>query len=116
MVHQTYADGARLLARPLRMLNRSANRVADGHYDEPVPHTDRMKSTFLHYISNQMIVPGDLIDKSVTKLCNNYHNANMKEIEQEIKVIKQQSTEMLKLLGHIIEAVQMESGKEGSHE
>jgi hypothetical protein len=40
----------------------------------------------------------------------------MKEIEQEIKVIKQQSTEVLKLLGHIIEAVQMESGKEGSHE
>ena len=38
------------------------------------------------------------------------------EIEQEIKVIKQQSTEVLKLLGHIIEAVQMESGKEGSHE
>ena len=153
--------------RPLRMLTRSANRVAEGHYDEQVPHTeredeigqlqyrfrkmqqslaahvselehlqkslqsqgdilektseqsfenDRMKSTFLHYISNQMIVPGDLIDKSVAKFCNNYHNGDLKEMEQEMTVIKQQSSTILKLLGHIIEAVQIESGKEGSHE
>jgi HAMP domain-containing protein len=153
--------------RPLRMLNRSANRVADGHYDEPVPHTeredeigqlqyrfrkmqqslaahvselehlqvslesqgeileksseqslenDRMKSTFLHYISNQMIVPGDLIDKSVTKLCNNYHEMSIEDIEKETEIIKQQSTTILQLLGHIIQAMQIDSGKEDSHE
>ena len=77
---------------------------------------DRMKSAFLHYISNQMIVPGDLIDKSVVKLCNNYRNANLKDIEQEMNVIKQQSATILKLLGHIIQTIQIESGKEGSHE
>ena len=153
--------------RPLRMLTRSANRVAEGHYDEQVPHTeredeigqlqyrfrkmqqslaahvneldhlqeslqsqgdilektseqslenDRMKTTFLHYLSNQMIEPGDLIDKSVAKLCNNYHKTDLKEMEQEMAVIKQQSSTILKLLGHIIEAVQIESGKEDSHE
>ena len=77
---------------------------------------DRMKTTFLHYLSNQMIEPGDLIDKSVAKLCNNYHKTDLKEMEQEMAVIKQQSSTILKLLGHIIEAVQIESGKEDSHE
>jgi K+-sensing histidine kinase KdpD len=102
----------------LKQLNeslKSRGEILEKSSEQSIEN-DRMRSKFLHYISNQMISPGDLIDKSVTKLCNNYHNANMKEIEQEIKVIKQQSTEVLKLLGHIIEAVQMESGKEGSHE
>ena len=75
-----------------------------------------MKSKFLHYISNQMILPGDLIDKSVNKLCNNYHEMSIEAFEKEMGIIKQQSTTILQLLGHIIQAVQIDSGKEGSHE
>jgi methyl-accepting chemotaxis protein len=149
------------------MLTNSAQHIAEGNYNEPVPYTDRedeigqlqyrfrkmqqslamhvselkqlneslksrgeileksseqsiendrMRSKFLHYISNQMISPGDLIDKSVTKLCNNYHEMSIEDIEKDTEIIKQQSTTILQLLGHIIQAMQIDSGKEDSHE
>ena len=153
--------------KPLRMLIDSANRIAKGIYNEPVPATnrkdeigllqfrfrkmqnslnthvkeleqlktslqdsskilqktsgqtlknDKVKSAFLHYISNQMIIPGDLIDKSITKLCNNYHIMNEKEMEHEMGIIKKQSNTILQLLSQVIKTVQIESGKEDSHE
>ena len=77
---------------------------------------EKVKTAFLHYISNQMIVPGDLIDKSVTKICNNYQDISVEEMEQEMSTIKKQSSTILNLLGHILETIQIESGKEDSHE
>jgi methyl-accepting chemotaxis protein/sigma-B regulation protein RsbU (phosphoserine phosphatase) len=77
---------------------------------------DKVKTAFLHYISNQMIMPGDLIDKSVTKICNNYQDISLEEMEQEMGTLKKQSSTILNLLGHIIKTIQIESGKEDSHE
>ena len=77
---------------------------------------EKVKTAFLHYISNQMIVPGDLIDKSVTKICNNYQDISVEEMEQEMSTIKKQSSTILNLLGHILETIQIETGKEDSHE
>ena len=77
---------------------------------------DKVKSAFLHYISNQMIVPGDLIDKSITNLCNNYPTMSQEEIEHEMGVIKKQSNTILQLLSQIIQTIQIESGKEDSDE
>lgn len=77
---------------------------------------DKMMSAFLHYISNQMIVPGDQIDQSITKLCNNYSTMSEKEIEKEMEIVKKQSNTILQLLGQIIQTIQIESGKEGSDE
>ena len=42
-----------------------------------------------------MIVPGDLIDKSVTKICNNYQDISVEEMEQEMSTIKKQSSTIL---------------------
>jgi methyl-accepting chemotaxis protein/sigma-B regulation protein RsbU (phosphoserine phosphatase) len=77
---------------------------------------DKVKSAFLHYVSDQMIIPGDLIDKSITKLCNNYPNMSEKEMEEEMGIIKKQSNTILQLLGQIIQTIQIESGKEDSDE
>ena len=77
---------------------------------------EKVKTAFLHYISNQMIVPGDLIDKSVTKICNNYHDISLEEMEQEMDTLKKQSSTILNLLGHIIQTIQIEAGKEERHE
>jgi hypothetical protein len=63
-----------------------------------------------------MIVPGDLIDKSVTKICNDYPDISVEEMEQEMSTIKKQSSTILNLLGHIIETIQIESEKEDSNE
>lgn len=162
--------------KPLRMLTRSAERIAEGHYDEAVPNAqrddeigrlqdhfqqmqrslaaksteleqltkrltqrseelrkalgsaqgaDRMKTTFLHYMTTQMTVPSDLIERSVMKLTNNYETLSTQEAGYEVEVIKEQSEIVLDLLNHMVEALQIEAeeaekevkeGKEASHE
>lgn len=147
-------------SKPLRMLTRSAQRIAEGNYDEIVPNaqnddeigqlqdhfqkmqqslavkveeleqltkrlqqrnedlrkafsqaqgSDRMKATFLHYMTTQMAVPADKIEKSVIKLVNNFSNITPEEANHERDVIKKQSDIMLDLLEHMIEALQIEA-------
>jgi nitrate/nitrite-specific signal transduction histidine kinase len=149
--------------RPLRMLNKSAQRIIEGHYHEEVPYTqredeigqlqnhflqmqqslasksdeleqltatltkrseelqkaygqtkgsDRMKTTFLHYMTNQMTVPSDLIERSVTKLSNNYATMTAAEAEYEVGVIKKQGEIILDLLDHMVEALEIEKEEE----
>ena len=81
--------------------------------------SDRMKTTFLHYMTTQMTVPSDLIEHSVTKLSNNYQNISSTEAEYEVDVIKKQSEIILDLLDHMIEALEIEkeeNRKEVAHE
>lgn len=77
---------------------------------------DKVKAAFLHYVSNQMFTPCDMIDKSITQLCNNYPTMNQEEIEHEMEIIKKQSSTILQLLSQMIKTIQMESGKEDSDE
>ena len=162
--------------RPLHMLTHSAQRIAEGHYDETVPRaqttdeigqlqdvfrrmqqslstksseleqltsmlkrrgeelrkaydgvqgSDRMKTSFLHYMTTQMTTPADIIERSVVKLSNNYLTITPQEADYEVSVIKRQSEIVLDLLDHMIEALQIEAdesekklkaGKEVCHE
>ena len=162
--------------KPVRMLTRSAERIAQGHYDEEVPNaqrddeigqlqdhfqqmqralaakateleqltkrltqrgeelskalgsaqgSDRMKTTFLHYMTTQMTVPSDLIERSVMKLTNNYEQLSPQEAGYEVEVIKEQSETVLNVLDNMVEALQIEAEeaekevkerKEASHE
>ena len=146
--------------RPLRMLTKSAQRVADGNFSETVPDTqrddeigqlqelfklmqqslasksaeleqlttrlttrseelrwtmghaqgsDRMKTSFLHYMTTQMTEPSDLIERSVMKLCNNYYTLTPQEADYEVEVIKTQSEIILDLLDHMVEALNIEA-------
>ena len=74
--------------------------------------SDRMKTTFLHYMTNQMTVPSDLIERSVTKLSNNYDTITPAEAEYEVGVIKKQSEIILDLLDHMVEALEIEKEEE----
>ena len=87
--------------------------------------SDRMKTTFLHYMTTQMTVPADLIELSVMKLCNNYDSISPQEAAFEVSAIKEQSEIVLDLLDHMVEALQIEAeeaekavkeGKEVGHE
>lgn len=80
--------------------------------------SDRMKTTFLHYMTTQMIVPCDIIDTSVTKLSDNYNDISLKEFEYEADVIKKQSDVIIDLLDNMVEALkkEIETGKEVDHE
>ncbi len=162
--------------KPLRMLARAAQRIADGNYNETVPDaqrddeigqlqdhfrhmqvslvtktgeleqlttrlrhrseelrkaygktqgSDRMKTTFLHYMTTQMTVPSDLIERSVMRLSNSYYDISPEEAEHEVQVIKEQSGTVLSLLNKMIEALKIEEeetekellkGKEAANE
>lgn len=153
--------------KPLEMLTHTAQRIADGHYDEPVPNTrrddeigqlqeifnkvqrslrvyvrkqkrlndtlkergevlasaysnvqknNRIKTTFLHYMTNQMLEPAETIGKSVTTLCNNYHEMTVADTNREVKIIEQQSKVIVELIDQMLKTAQDETGKEGADE
>ncbi len=157
----------RLQLKPLRMLTRSAQHIAEGDYSEIVPATnrddeighlqnrfhkmqrslqeqvneleqetaelhhdsdilrasfgkteeaDRMRTSFLHYMTNQMALPSESIDRSVTTLCNNYHDIAKDEIEKEVTNIERKSETIVELLNHMVHFTEMEDGKDADHE
>ena len=151
--------------QPLTLLTESARRIADGHYDETVPDTnredeigqlqghfqkmqqalaahigqqeqlseqlqqrgeelqaaysqaqeaDRMKTAFLHYMTNQLIAPSDAIDKSVTTLCNHFDDINSAEAGRQVDIISHSSEEILRVLDHMLQTAVSDKGKEGA--
>ena len=149
------------------MLTHSAQRIAEGHYDESIPNAqsqdeigqlqnhfqqmqqslavqigeleklsttlkertkvlrkayekaqeaDRMKTSFLHYMTNQMTEPSDAIDKSVSELCNNYNSITLKEANREVDMIQKQSHTIIDVLNHMLYAADNDTGKEVAHE
>lgn len=75
---------------------------------------DKTKISFIHYISNKMSQPTDTIDRTVTSLCNNYHNITPQEIKQQVDMINQQSKSIVDLLNHMNKFSDSGTGKEGS--
>ena len=71
--------------------------------------SDRMKTSFLHYMTTQMTLPSDLIERSVMKLSNNYQSITPQEADYELGVIKEQSAKVLDLLDHMVEALEIEA-------
>lgn len=77
---------------------------------------DKMKSSFLHFMTNQMTEPSEAIERSVVNLCNNYHDISLEEADNEIKNIKTQSEAIINLLNHLLQTAESDTGKEGAHE
>ena len=80
-----------------------------------VEENDRMKTTFLHYITNQMAVPAESIDRSVTTLCNNYQAISKEEIDKQVDNIERKSEALVELLNHMAHFTETETGKEADH-
>ena len=153
--------------KPLEILTRSARRIANGHYDEQLPETNRndeigqlqdsfnrvqrslaayirkqrrltvtlkergealaeayenvknnnkVKDKFLHFMTNQMVEPAELLDKSVTKLCNDYSSMTLEEAGREVEVIDKESKTIVELTDQMLLTAQNDTGKEGAHE
>lgn len=75
-----------------------------------------MNTSLLHYMTNQMSVPAESIDRSVTTLCNNYHGISHEEVDKEVDNIQQKSKEIVELLNHMTNFTENETGKEAAHE
>jgi methyl-accepting chemotaxis protein len=87
-------------------------RAAYGRVEE----SDRLKTSFLHYITNQMAVPAESIDRSVTTLCNNYRDIDKDEINKQVDNIERKSEALVELLNHMAHFTDTETGKEADHD
>lgn len=149
--------------KPLRMLTERTKRIAQGHYDEPIPASlhideigvlqdnfqrmqkslavnmgeldeltnninqhskelqvaykrakkaDRMKTQFLHNMTNQMVAPAYAISDDVSILCN-YDKAEAgKSISQLVSEIQQNGTIITQLLNSLINLSEKEINEE----
>lgn len=77
--------------------------------------TDVMKTSFLHYMMNQIDAPSESIDNSVTTLCNNYHELSQQEIAHQVENIQRKGEAVVELLNHLAHVASIETGKEASH-
>ena len=69
---------------------KERGEVLSQAYDN-VQKNDQVKTSFLHYMTNQMTKPADALDKSVTRLCKNYSRVSSEEIVRQVEAIEQQS-------------------------
>ena len=129
--------------QPLLLLSDSAKRIAAGHYDEKEAHVtelkhltdtlqergkvlrdaynraqeaNRMKTSFLHHMTNQMIAPSAAIKESVAHLCDNYHDVSLQEANHEVEVIQRQSKAIIDLVNTLIHTAESENRKEADDE
>lgn len=73
---------------------------------------DRVKTAFLHHMTNQMTSPAGTIVKSVTELCNHYHDYTSQEATDEVDIIQSESQVITQLLDNLIEAAEGSTRKE----
>lgn len=149
--------------KPLLLLTESAQRIAKGHYEEPVPdsrqkdeigrlqhnfqqmqqslathigeleqltttlqergeglrvayhqaqNAERMKTAFLHNMSNQMTTPAVAIDKDVQALCSDNVPQDISQLTGDIQ---RNGTTITNLLNNLITMSEEEIGKEDAH-
>lgn len=138
---------------PLRMLTKSAQRIAEGDYNEPIPDSkqedeigqlqeqfqqmqqslathvnelnrlraslqiqgeelrtayeraqeaDKLKTAFLHHMTNQMIAPSQTILTSVDTLCQQWSNMSKEEAAKVVDSIQKDSQTITDLLGGML--------------
>jgi hypothetical protein len=77
---------------------------------------DRVKTAFLHNMTNQMTKPAEEIAKNVKELCIHYQELTQQEASREVDAIQQQGQVITDLLNGLIEAAEHVSRKEETHE
>ena len=84
-------------------------------YDKTL-EVDKMKTSFLNYMTNQISVPVEGIDKAVTALCNNYQELSKEEKDRLVDNIQLQTQTTVKLLDHVAHFAETETGKEAPND
>lgn len=84
-------------------------------YDKTLEN-DVMKTSFQHYMTNQMLEPIQAIHSSVTTLCNNVHDSGKDELDKQTDNIEQKSLAVLDLTSHLAHFTEVDTGKEADHD
>ena len=164
-VQGRYIDDLHRRLLPLTLLTNSAQRIANGHYNEPVPDSrqhdeigqlqnhfqqmqkalakhvdkleklnidfqargerlrvayhqaqaaDRLKTSFLHNMTNQMLPPAQIISDRVKELCH-IQTVEAQDLDRMANDIQKQGEVVTDLLNHLLELSKESSGKEERH-
>jgi methyl-accepting chemotaxis protein len=156
-----------LRLRPLKMLTEKAQHIAEGHYDDPIPHTwgrdeigslqrnfirmrravasqigeleqltdaiqqrskelksaykqaqeaDKMKTAFLHHMSDQMLLPAQTIDKDVEALRQIEGQAKWEETAKLVENIQKNGNTIARVLNHLLNQSEEDIRKEVEHD
>ena len=156
-----------LRLRPLKMLTEKAQHIAEGHYDDPIPHTwgrdeigslqrnfirmrravasqigeleqltdaiqqrskelksaykqaqkaDKMKTAFLHHMSDQMLLPAQTIDKDVEALRHIEGQAKWEETAKLVENIQKNGNTIARVLNHLLNQSEEDIRKEVEHD
>ena len=156
-----------LRLRPLKMLTEKAQHIAEGHYDDPIPHTwgrdeigslqrnfirmrravaaqiseleqltatirqrskelkkaykqakkaDRMKTAFLHHMSDQMLPPAQAIDKDVESLCGVDKKVKREEPAKLVENIQKNGNTIAMILNQLLNQSEEDIRKEVEHD
>ncbi len=84
-------------------------------YDKTI-EVDKIKTSFLNYMTNQVSIPVEDIDKAVTAFCNNYQNLSKEEKDHLVNNIQLHTKTMVKLLNHVAHFAETETGKEAPND
>ena len=110
---------------PLRQLEKSAQRIAGGYYDEPIPEcrlyetlkergeelqssyeqaqaADRMKTNFLYNMSDQMMAPIGDIFKSVKTISDRRNELTEEDTDKLVDEIQDRGDKVTALLNQLI--------------
>ena len=77
---------------------------------------NRMKTAFLHNMTNQMVNPSKIINERVEQLSNGSRQLTQEDAEQMTKDIQKQATAITELLKHMLDDSETVAGKEVEHE
>ena len=142
---------------PLRMLAKSAQRITEGHYDDPIPDShqqdevgrlqdhfqqmqqalsvhmgelarlttelrergvvlletyervkeaDRVKTAFLHNMTDQMLKPVGMIESNVNLLCGHRQEMDQQQAAETVDTIQEQGKIVTKLLNDLLDVSQ----------
>ena len=156
-----------LRLRPLKMLTEKAERIAQGHYNEPIPNTwsrdeigslqrnfirmrralaehigeleqltktiqvrsdelkmaykqakkaEKLKTAFLHHMTNQMVAPVQAIDEDVMTLIAIGENTDQVDAVQLVDHIQHNGNTITQLLNQMLNQSEEEMRKEVEHD
>ena len=83
---------------------------------------DRVMSSFLHFVTNQMIAPAQDVKRYVEKLCTSYRSFAPEEVGHIVSTINRKSDSIIELINNTLDTANShhlgdsEAGKEADHD
>ena len=77
---------------------------------------DKMKSAFMHNMTDQMVAPAQTIDKDVVSLCDHGKDGGKQDVAQLVNDIQQQGNTITQVLNQVLNLSEEEMRKEVDHD